>query len=154
MHLLAILRVNALESSAQFCSLVAHLLLEKRPMTHFQKGNHLLRAILQPCRSYPIWKSTNDPFSNWKSLATREFAAFSLILHLKINQWPIFKLETTCYPRFCGLFAHLLFENRPMIDFQIGNHLQPAILRPFCSFPIWKSTIDPFSNVTWRFKTH
>ena len=44
--------------------------------------------------SYLIWKSTNDRFSN-----------------------------TKCTPnlRFGGLFAHFLFENRPMIDFQIRN---------------------------------
>ena len=102
--------------------------------------------------SYLIWKSTNDRFSN-----------------------------TKCTPnlRFGGLFAHFLFENRPMIDFQIRNapvtfdlaafllmsYLKidqwsifkyemdpsPPIWRPFRSFPIWKSTNDRFSNRKWRF---
>ena len=97
--------------------------------------------------SYLIWKSTNDRFSN-----------------------------TKCTPnlRFGGLFAHFLFENRPMIDFQIRNapvtfdlaafllmsYLKidqwsifkyemdpsPPIWRPFRSFPIWKSTNDRFWN--------
>ena len=97
--------------------------------------------------SYLIWKSTNDRFSN-----------------------------TKCTPnlRFGGLFAHFLFENRPMIDFQIRNapvtfdlaafllmsYLKidqwsifkyemdpsPPIWRPFRSFTIWKSTNDRFSN--------
>ena len=76
----------------------------------------------------------------------KNFAASSLISYLKIHQWPIFELEITCYPRLCNVFAHLLFENRPMTHFQMRNHLLPAIVYPFRSSPIWKSTNDPFSN--------
>ena len=60
---------------------------------------------------FPIWKSTNDRFSNTK--CTRAL-------------------------RFGGLVVHFLFENRPMIDVQIRNAPVPSDLAAFLSISYLK----------------
>ena len=55
---------------------------------------HPRPPIWRPFRSFPIWKSTIARFSN---------------------------RSCTCTLPYGGLFAYFLFENRPLIDFQIGN---------------------------------
>ena len=120
----------------RFGGVFAHSLFENRSMVHFQRENAPVPSDL---------------------------AAFSLILSLKIDQWSIFKermhlyspiwrpsrfftlskstndrfwkRECTCTLRFGGLFAHFLFQNRPMIDFERGSAPVPSDLAAF-----WRST--------------
>ena len=50
------------------------------------------------------------------------------------------------YGVFCNIFAHSLFGNLLMIDFQLRNERLWRILQYFRSFLIWKSINDRFPN--------
>ena len=56
-----------------------------------QKRYSVVTSYKKTFRSFPIWKSTNDHFSNSKSAEIVHFAQFSLISYLKIDQWSLFQ---------------------------------------------------------------
>ena len=70
----------------------------------------------------------------------------------KIGSWPpeILCVEKITSPP--GLPpSKSLFAIQPMIAFPIVNPRKCYILRSFCSFTLWKSTNDRFSNKEWDF---
>ena len=86
------------------------------------------------------WTGENGHFSNseWASASRfiyylkidnlsifAHFARFSRIYYLKSDHWPLSTLDLREKATFCAVFAHLLFENRPLVAFQIGNCAVP-----------------------------
>ena len=86
-----------------------------------------------------IFQIVNEPqhrasFTIWKSIICRffaHFARFSRIYYLKSDHWPLSTLDLREKATFCAVFAHLLFENRPLVAFQIGNCAVPRCLQIF-----------------------
>ena len=80
------------------------------------------------------WTGENGHFSNSEWASASRF-----IYYLKIDNLSIF-----C--AFCAVFAHLLFEKRPLAALDTWFARKGYILRSFRAFTIRKSTIGRFSN--------
>ena len=80
------------------------------------------------------WTGENRHFSNSEWASASRF-----IYYLKIDH-----LSIVC--AFCAVFAHLLFENRPLAALDTWFARKGYILRSFRAFTIRKSTIGRFSN--------
>ena len=86
-----------------------------------------------------IFQIVNEPqhrasFTIWKSIICwffAHFARFSRIYYRRIDHWPLSTLDLREKATFCAVFAHLLFENRPLVAFQIGNCAVPRCLQIF-----------------------
>ena len=97
----------------------------------FERVNEPAKIVIFPIVNEPQHRAS---FTIWKSIICRffaHFARFSRIYYLKSDHWPLSTLDLREKATFCAVFAHLLFENRPLVAFQIGNCAVPRCLQIF-----------------------